>query len=106
MFVSFLVFEQFIGVDSVFVVNTSVPLSDTDKFGTRLNEEFGSPVSNVTETLNAEGFTYQTLLDSKNLTHLRVIQDLFCCVENTESGRFSSSTDTTKISGFTGRDGI
>lgn len=85
MFVSFLVFEQFIRVNTVFVVNTSVPLSNTNKFGTFLNKEFGSPVTDITKTLNAESLSNEPLLDPENFAHLSVVQNLFGSVEHTET---------------------
>jgi hypothetical protein len=69
VFVSFLVLEEFIRVDSVWIEDTSVPFGNTDEFGSSLYEKFGSPVPDVTETLNAESLSDQSFLDAQNFAH-------------------------------------
>jgi len=49
-----------IRIDTLFIVNASIKLSNTNQFGTFLNEKFGSPIAYITETLNDKSFAFQS----------------------------------------------
>lgn len=46
------------------VINTAVLLCDTDNSGTSLSEEFGSPISDITKTLDDDLFACNSGLDA------------------------------------------
>ncbi len=88
-------FFQVIRVNTINVVDTSTDFSNTNKLCSSLNEELWCPVSHITETLNDECFASDTLLNSKLFSRPCVVKQLPCGIKHTQTGGFSSSTDTT-----------
>lgn len=85
VFIFFLILKKLIRVDSILIPDATVPFSDSNEFGPCLNKEFRSPVSDITETLDAEAFAGEALLDAKNSADFRIVENLSGSVENTES---------------------
>ena len=48
---------KFVWVNALLIINTSIKLSHSNQFCSFLDEEFGGPISYITETLNDEGFS-------------------------------------------------
>lgn len=72
-----LVIVQFLRVDSIFIVDTSVEFSNSDELGSFLNEELRCPVAHITEALNDESLAFDSRLNSKVFCNLLIAQHLF-----------------------------
>ena len=103
--VSFLLESQkFVRVDSLWMINTAVNLSNTDQNGALLHEELSQPVSDVTETLQNESFSFQSLSDTELFSLNGVGKNLLGAVVNSQTSGLSSSSDTHMRNGLSGSD--
>ncbi len=95
-----------IWVNSIGVVDTASDFSDTDKLGTGLNKELWSEVSDVTETLNDETLSADSLFNTQFSDGPVIFEELSCAIEDTQTGWLSSAWGTTLSFELSGGDSI
>lgn len=97
---------EVIWVDSIWIVDTASDLSDTDQFGSSLNKEFWGEVSDVSETLNDETLSTDSLFNAQFSDSPVIFKKLSGAVEDTQTSWFSSSWGASLPLELSGGDGI
>ena len=81
-------------VDSIGIVNTASDFSNTDKLGSGLDEELWSKVSDVTETLDDETLSADSLFNTEFSDGPVIFEELSGAVEDTQTSWLSSAWGT------------
>ena len=102
-FILFFVLEKLLRVNTFFIVDTSIKLSYTYKFSPLFHEEFWSPITDITKTLNKERFSSNSRFHSQKFSNFEIIEDLSSTIKNSQASRLSSPTYTTQVFEFSSR---
>lgn len=85
-FVLVLISVELFRINSVFIVDTAIELSNPDKLSSLFHKELRSPVADITKALHNESLALDPNLHSKILSNLLIVEHLLSTVENSESG--------------------
>lgn len=88
-----LVLPKIVGVDALLTEETAISLSDADEDCTLLDEELAGPVSDVTETLDDEAFSLESLGDAQFAELLIIVEDLLGRVEDSQASGLLSAAN-------------
>lgn len=96
------VLEDGLDIDTVGVVGRDVVLTDTDDLGAVVLEELGSPVADVSESLDNDGLAGNVAIEAGHLLDLGELQELADTVVDTETGGLVTAADTSLGDGLAG----
>ena len=76
------------------VIDTTVLFSHTDDNSSSLCEEFGSPISHISETLNYNSFSFNSWLQVELWTQILILKDFPSRIEDSQPSWLSSSSNS------------
>jgi len=96
------VFVKVFGINSVGVIDRTVPFGNTDQGATVPRDEVRGPVSDVSESLHDDLLSLQAGDDAVFGHQLHVIDQFANSVVDSQTGGFSSTSNTTLVHGLSG----